>query len=95
MSTFLLLGARPFPQSEVSPAQVGADIDRSREFISSLRRWQLLDSYGASMAEADEPRTALIMRASNRSAAVRVAAVWSRFSGFEVAVWPLVPRRAA
>jgi hypothetical protein len=90
MSTFVLLGARRFPQPELSAAGLGADIERACEFIGSLRRWQLLRSYATGMAEADQPRAVLVMRASGPGGAARVAAAWSRLTGFDVTVWPLV-----
>ena len=92
MSRFLLFGSRPFPQQDLCAARLGADIDRARAFVESLRCWQLLDSYATGMATADQTRTVLVMRASTAVAAARVAAAWSQSSGFDVTVWPLVSR---
>jgi hypothetical protein len=90
MSTFVLMGARPFPQPELSATGLAADIERACEFIGSLRRWRLLRCYATGTARADQPRVVLVMRASSQGGAERVAAVWSRLSGFDVTVWPLV-----
>ena len=90
MSRYVLLGARRFPQPEISPARLGADITRAGSYIRSLRCWQLFDCYATSTAEADQPRTVLVLRASSPTAAASLAAAWSSLSGFDVTVWPLV-----
>jgi hypothetical protein len=98
MSRFVLVGARRFPPAELSPAHVGLSVAQSLAFVASIRRWQLLDSYAIAAigrAEADQPRTVLLMWASCPAAAANLAAAWSRVTGFEVSTWPLVPARRA
>jgi hypothetical protein len=90
MSSFVLLGTRPFPAAELSPASAGVDLGRAVAFIGLLRRWRLLDCFATGMAEADQPRAVLVMRASDPSAAGRLAAAWSAATGFDVTVWPLI-----
>jgi hypothetical protein len=89
MSSFVLLGMRPFPYQEVRPAALGADIARAAAFVASMRRWRLLDCYATGEAAADQPRAVLVMRASSPVAAATLAEQWSKVSGFEVTMWPL------
>jgi hypothetical protein len=95
MSRFVMVGARRFPPAELSPAHVGLSVAQSLAFVASIRRWQLLDSYAIRWAEADQPRTMLLMWASCPAAAANLAAAWSRVTGFEVSTWPLVAGRWA
>jgi hypothetical protein len=90
MSTFVLLGARPFPHPEVTPGGLAADLVRARFFITSMRRWRLLEGYASASAVADKPRAVLLARAHNPMAAAAIGNAWSAVSGLEVAVWPLV-----
>jgi hypothetical protein len=59
-------------------------------FAASMRRWQLLDSYATHRAEADQPRTMLLMSASCPAAAATLGAAWSNVTGFDVSIWSLV-----
>ena len=93
MSRFVLVGARRFPPAELSPGDVGLSLGQSLAFVTSMRRWQLLDSYAIGVigaAAADQPRTLLLMCASCPGAAANLATAWSRVTGFEVSTWPLV-----
>jgi hypothetical protein len=96
MSRFVLVGARRFPPAELSPGHVGLSLAQSMAFVASMRRWQLLDSHATSaigVAEADQPRTILLLWSSCPAAAASLAAAWSRVTGFEVSAWPLVDSR--
>jgi hypothetical protein len=89
MSSFLLLGARPFPHPEVTPVRLGADLARAALFIKSMRRWRLLDGFASGWAVADQPRVVLLTRASSRPGAAALGRHWSRVIGFQVSVWPV------
>jgi hypothetical protein len=89
MSSFLLLGVRPFPYPEVAPVRLGADLARAAVFIGSLRRWRLLDGFASGSAVADQPRVVLLTRASSLPRAAALGRQWSRVSGLYVSVWPL------
>ena len=45
MSEFLLLGVRPVPSPEVSPAKAARDLTTLAAWHRWLRRWGLLCSY--------------------------------------------------
>jgi hypothetical protein len=92
MSNFVLLGARPFPYPELSPAPLGAAIAGAADFVASMRRWRLLDCCATGEAVTDQPRAVLIARASSPVAATALAATWSRVSGYDVTVWPVLTR---
>jgi hypothetical protein len=92
MSTFVLLGARPFPYPELSAAPLGAAIAGAADFVVSMRRWRLLDCCASGEAGTDQPRVVLLARASSPLAATALGAAWSRVSGYDVAVWPVVTR---
>jgi hypothetical protein len=89
MSTFLLLGVRPFPYPEVAPVRLGTDLARAAVFIGSMRRWRLLDGFASGPAMADQPRAVLLARASSLLGAAALGRQWSGVSGLEVSVWPL------
>jgi hypothetical protein len=92
MSNFVLLGARPFPHPELSPAPLGAAIAGAADFVASMRRWQLLDYFATGEAAADQPRAVLVAHASSPVAAAVLGAAWSRASGYDVTVWPVFTR---
>jgi hypothetical protein len=92
MSNFVLLGARPFPYPELSPAPLGAAIAGAADFVASMRRWRLLDCCATGEAAADQPRAVLVARASSPVAAAILGAAWSRVSGYDVTVWPVFTR---
>ena len=93
MTKFVLVGARRFPLAEVSPVSVAADIGRAILFMEVARRWRLVDSCAAGTAEVDEPRALLMVWAGCPAAAARKAEMWSRVTGFDVSVWPLIGDR--
>lgn len=92
MSTFMLLGARPFPHPELSPAPLGADVARASVFVASMRRWRLLDGCASGDAVADQPRVVLLARASSAAAAATLGRAWSTVSGLAVTVWPVLSK---
>ena len=93
MTRFVLLGARRFPPAEISPVSVAADIGRAILFMEIARRWRLLDSCAAGPAEFDKPRALLTMWAGCPAAATLQAEMWSRVTGFDVSVWPVIGDR--
>jgi hypothetical protein len=54
-----------------------------------LRRWGLLDGYGLVGDPAAELRACLVVRASDDSAARRLARGWEAVTGYRVTVLPL------
>ena len=90
MSEFLLIGTRP-PVSEIqpgqmSPRQMARDLFALQAWHRCLRRWGLLRSFALPREDASELRACLIVSASGYQAAQRLAAGWSRASGYRVSV---------
>lgn len=89
MSEFLLLGTRPAPAPELSPAQAARDLVTLTAWHRSLRRWGLLHSYAVRPSWLAGPRVCLIVRAAGPTAAQRIAAGWERAGGYRVTVMQL------
>ena len=86
MSEFLLLGTRPVPSREMSPAIAARDLTALAAWHRWLRRWGLLRSYAVRPPWLAEPRVFLIVRATGPAAARRLAAGWERAGGYQVTV---------
>ncbi len=89
MSEFLLLGVRPVPSPEVSPAKAARDLTTLAAWHRWLRRWGLLCSYAVRPPWLAGPRVFLIVRAAGPAAARRLAAGWEQAGGYQVTVVPL------
>jgi hypothetical protein len=95
MSEFLLLGSRPAAlpaPGEASPGGVAHNVVALAAWHGWLRRWGLLRSFGLPPDPAGDVRACLIVRASGHTAAERLAAGWSRASGYQVILVPLSSR---
>jgi hypothetical protein len=89
VSEFLLLGVRPDPPPEVSPAKAARDLTTLAVWHRWLRRWGLLSSYAVRPPWLAGPRVFLIVRAAGPAAARRLAAGWEQAGGYQVTVVPL------
>jgi hypothetical protein len=94
VSEFLLLGTRPAPQPEMSPARVARDLATLAAWHRWLRRWGLLRSYAVRPPWLAGPRVCLIVRAGGPAAARRLAAGWEQAGGYEVTVMELCDETA-
>jgi hypothetical protein len=95
VSEFLLLGVRPVPSPEVSPAKAARDLTTLAAWHRWLRRWGLLRSYAVRPPWLAGPRVFLIVRATGPAAARRLAAGWEQAGGYQVTVVPLCDAAAA
>ena len=86
MSEFLLLGSRPVPSPELSPAKAARDLTALAAWHRWLRRWGLLCSYAVRPPWLAGPRVFLVVRASGPAAARRLAAGWEQAGGYQVTV---------
>lgn len=89
MSEFLLLGVRPVPSPELSPAKAARDLTALAAWHRWLRRWGLLCSYAVRPPWLAGPRVFLVVRATGPAAARRLAAGWEQAGGYQVTVVPL------
>ncbi len=89
MSEFLLLGSRPVPSPELSPAKAARDLTALAAWHRWLRRWGLLCSYAVRPPWLAGPRVFLVVRATGPAAARRLAAGWEQAGGYQVTVVPL------
>ena len=89
MSEFLLLGVRPVPSPELSPAKAARDLTALAVWHRWLRRWGLLCSYAVRPPWLAGPRVFLVVRAAGPAAARRLAAGWEQAGGYQVTVVPL------
>jgi hypothetical protein len=89
VSVFLLLGIRPRPSREVSPAAVARDLAASAAWYRALRRWGLLCAFALAPEPDSELRACLIVLASGQAAADRLASDWGQVSGYLVSVTQL------
>jgi hypothetical protein len=89
MSEFLLLGVRPLPSQEVSPAKAARDLTTLAAWHRWLRRWGLLRSYAVRPPWLAGPRVCLIVRATGPAAGRRLAVGWEQAGGYQVTVVPL------
>jgi hypothetical protein len=89
VSEFLLLGTRPTPPPELSPARAARDLTTLATWHRWLRRWGLLCSYAVRPPGLADPRVFLIVRATGPAAARRLAAGWEQAGGYQVTVVPL------
>jgi hypothetical protein len=96
VSDFLLLGVRPWAPAELSPVRTAHDVAASAVWHRWLRRWGLLRSFAlppagpaGPLGSRAEARAYLVVRASGRAAADRLAADWGRVGGYQVHVLPL------
>ena len=89
MSEFLLLGTRPAPSPELSPAKAARDLTALAAWHRWLRRWGLLCSYAVRPPWLAGPRVFLVVRATGPAAARRLAAGWEQAGGYQVTVVPL------
>ncbi len=89
MSVFLLLGVRPRPGREVSPAAVARDLAAAAAWCRALRRWGLLCAFALAPEPEAELRACLIVLASGQAAADRLASDWGQVSGYQVLVTQL------
>ena len=95
MSEFLLLGVRPVPSPEVSPAKAARDLTTLAAWHRWLRRWGLLCSYAVRPPWLAGPRVFLIVRAAGPAAARRLAAGWEQAGGYQVTVLRLCDETTA
>ena len=95
MSEFLLVGVRPVPSPEVSPAKAARDLTTLAAWHRWLRRWGLLRSYAVRPPGLAGPPVCLIVRATGPAAARRLAAGWEQAGGYQVTVMPLCDATAA
>jgi hypothetical protein len=89
VSEFLLLGTRPAPAPEMSPARAARDLAALAAWHRWLRRWGLLRSYAVRPPWLAGPRVCLVVRAAGPAAARRLAAGWAQAGGYQVTVLPL------
>jgi hypothetical protein len=89
VSEFLLLGVRPVPSPELSPAKAARDLTALAAWHRWLRRWGLLCSYAVRPPWLAGPRVFLVVRATGPAAARRLAAGWEQAGGYQVTVVPL------
>ena len=89
MSEFLLLGTRPVPSPEMSPAKAARDLTALAAWHRWLSRWGLLCSYAVRPPWLAGPRVFLVVRAAGPAAARRLAAGWEQAGGYQVTVVPL------
>ena len=89
MSEFLLLGIRSSAPGEASMSGVAHGVVALAAWHRWLRRWGLLRSFGLPQDPAGELRACLVIRASGRPAAERLAAGWGQVSGYQVTLVPL------
>jgi hypothetical protein len=89
VSEFLLLGTRPVPSPELSPAKAARDLTALAAWHRWLRRWGLLCSYAVRPPWLAGPRVFLVVRAAGPAAARRLAAGWEQAGGYQVTVVPL------
>ena len=89
MSEFLLLGTRASAPGEASLSGVAHGVVALAAWHEWLRRWGLLRSFGLPRDPAGELRACLVIRASGRAAAERLAAGWAQVSGYRVTLVPL------
>jgi hypothetical protein len=89
VSEFLLLGSRPVPPPELSPAKAARDLTALAAWHRWLRRWGLLCSYAVRPPWLAGPRVFLVVRAAGPAAARRLAAGWEQAGGYQVTVVPL------
>jgi hypothetical protein len=89
VSEFLLLGVRPVPSPELSPAKAARDLTALAAWHRWLRRWGLLCSYAVRPPWLAGPRVFLVVRATGPAAARRLAAGWEQAGGYQVSVVPL------
>jgi hypothetical protein len=89
VSEFLLLGTRPAPAPEMSPAQAARELVTLAAWHRWLRRWGLLRSYAVRSPWLAGPRVCLIVRAAGPAAAWRLAAGWEQAGGYQVTVMQL------
>ena len=86
MSEFLLLGTRPAPLPELSPARAARELVTLAAWHRWLRRWGLLCSYAVRSPWLAGPRVCLVVRAAGPAAAWRLAAGWEQAGGYQVTV---------
>ncbi len=86
MSEFLLLGARSPGGGETSPRLAARDVAALTAWHEQLRRWGLLRAFALRHDSTTGLRACLIIRASGRAAADRLAGEWGRRSGYRVTV---------
>jgi hypothetical protein len=86
VSEFLLLGTRPAPPPEMSPARAARDLATLAAWHRWLRRWGLLRSYAVRPPWLAGPRVCLVVRAAGPAAAARLAAGWGQAGGYQVTV---------
>jgi len=89
VSEFLLLGTRPAPSPEMSPARAARDLAALATWHRWLRRWGLLRCYAVRSPGLAGPRVCLIVRAAGPAAAQRLAAGWEQAGGYQVTVMQL------
>jgi hypothetical protein len=86
VSEFLLLGTRPAPSPEMSPAAAARDLVMLAAWHRWLRRCGLLRSYAVRPPWLAGPRVCLVVRAAGPAAARRLAAGWEQAGGYQVTV---------
>jgi hypothetical protein len=86
VTAFLLLGIRPPGNHEVSLAGIARDVAAAAAWCRSLRRWGLLYGFALAPEPVAELRACLIVLASGRAAAERLAADWGQVNGYQVSV---------
>jgi hypothetical protein len=86
VSEFLLLGTRPTPSLEMSPARAARELAALASWHRWLRRWGLLRSYAVRPPWLAGPRVCLVVRAAGPAAARRLAAGWEQAGGYRVTV---------
>lgn len=91
MTPFLLAGTRPAAGSAARPGLAAAAhrVVSAAAWHGWLRRWGLLDGYGLAGDPVAELRACLVVRASDDSAALRLARGWEAVTGYRVTVLSL------
>jgi hypothetical protein len=90
MSDFLLLAAHRGPPGELSPMTAARSCAAASRWHEALRRWSLLSGYAVRVGPRATPTSCLVVHASGRAAARRLADGWERVCGYDVAVLPII-----
>lgn len=86
MSAFLLLATRPAGAREVSSPAIARDLVAAVGWCRALRQWGLLNGFAVDPEAVSGVRSGLIVLASGRAVAERLASDWGKVSGCQVSV---------